>query len=171
MIDIIEFKGIEEKDYFKLTALIEKLSDESNFYPFTSSDYNVSDESQRLFIQRLNNEKNSYICGAYFKDDIVGVVYLYGGNRIRNYHSTTLGIGVLKSHTNLGIGKKLMQEAIDYAYNSDVIGKINVQVIKENIRAISFYKKNGFEVEGVEKRSLFIDGIFYDAINMGLIIQ
>ena len=62
MIDIIEFKGIEEKDYFKLTALIEKLSDESNFYPFTSSDYNVSDESQRLFIQRLNNEKNSYIC-------------------------------------------------------------------------------------------------------------
>ena len=64
-----------------------------------------------------------------------------------------------------------MQKAIDYAYNSDVIGKINVQVIKENIRAISFYKKNGFEVEGVEKRSLFIDGIFYDAINMGLIIQ
>ena len=64
-----------------------------------------------------------------------------------------------------------MQEAIDYAYKSDVIGKINVQVIKENIRAISFYKKNGFEVEGVEKRSLFIDGIFYDAINMGLIIQ
>ena len=33
MIDIIEFKGIEEKDYFKLTALIEKLADESNFYP------------------------------------------------------------------------------------------------------------------------------------------
>ena len=171
MIDIIEFKNVEEKDYSKLTALIEKLADESNFYPFTSDDYNVSDESQKLFIQRLNNEKNSYISGAYFKDKMVGVVYLYGGSRMRNYHSTTLGIGVLKSHNNLGIGKKLIQEAIDYAYNSDVIGKINVQVIKENIRAISFYKKNCFEVEGIEKRSLFIDGIFYDAINMGLIIQ
>ena len=171
MIDIIEFKNVEEKDYSKLTALIEKLADESNFYPFTSDDYNVSDEGQKLFIQRLNNEKNSYICGAYFKDKMVGVVYLYGGSRMRNYHSTTLGIGVLKSHNNLGIGKKLMQEAIDYAYKSDVIGKINVQVIKENIRAISFYKKNCFEVEGVEKRSLFIDDIFYDAINMGLIIQ
>ena len=171
MMDIIEFKNVEEKDYSKLTALIEKLADESNFYPFTSDDYKVSDDSQRLFIQRLNNEKNSYISGAYFKDEMVGVVYLYGGNRIRNYHSTTLGIGVLKSYENIGIGKKLMQDAIDYAYKSDVIGKINVQVIKENTRAISFYKKNGFEVEGVEKRSLFIDGLFYDAINMGLIIQ
>lgn len=169
--DIIEFKNVEEKDYSKLTTLIEKLADESNFYPFTSDDYKVSDDSQRLFIQRLNNEKNSYISGAYFKDEMVGVVYLYGGNRIRNYHSTTLGIGVLKSYENIGIGKKLMQDAIDYAYKSDVIGKINVQVIKENTRAISFYKKNGFEVEGVEKRSLFIDGLFYDAINMGLIIQ
>ncbi|EJP20339.1 acetyltransferase, GNAT family [Peptostreptococcaceae bacterium AS15] len=169
--DIIEFKNVEEKDYSKLTALIEKLADESNFYPFTSDDYKVSDDSQRIFIQRLNNEKNSYISGAYFKYEMVGVVYLYGGNRIRNYHSTTLGIGVLKSYENIGIGKKLMQDAIDYAYKSDVIGKINVQVIKENIRAISFYKKNGFEVEGVEKRSLFIDGLFYDAINMGLIIQ
>jgi len=171
MIDIIEFKNIEEKDYSKLTELIEKLADESNFYPFTSYDYNVSDESQRLFIQRLNNEKNSYISGAYFKGEMVGIVYLYGGNRIRNYHSTTLGIGVLKLYENLGIGKKLIQDAIDYAYKSDVIGKINVQVIKENTRAISFYKKNGFEVEGLEKRSLFIDGLFYDALNMGLIIQ
>lgn len=171
MINIIEFKVIEEKNYSKLTELIEKLADESNFYPFTSDDYKVSDKSQRLFINKLNNEKNSYIRGAYFNDEMVGVVYLYGGNRIRNYHSTTLGIGVLKSYENLGIGKKLIQDAIDYAYKSDVIGKINVQVIKENTRAISFYKKNGFEVEGAEKRSLFIDGLFYDALNMGLIIQ
>ena len=171
MINIVEFRDIQEQEYAKLTTLIEKISDESNFYPFTSQDYKVNDESQRLFIKKLNNEKNSYIKGAYCKGEIIGVVYLYGGNRIRNYHSTTLGIGVLKSYDNNGIGKKLMKYAIDYAYESDVIGKINVQVIKENTKAVSFYKKVGFEVEGVEKRSLFIDGMFYDAINMGLIIE
>ena len=64
-----------------------------------------------------------------------------------------------------------MQNAIKYAYNCDVIGKINAQVVKENTKAINFYKNNGFVLEGVEKRALFIDALFYDCVNMGYIVE
>ncbi|MBF1051052.1 MAG: GNAT family N-acetyltransferase [Peptostreptococcaceae bacterium] len=168
---MINYKNIQEDDYYKMTTLIEKLADESNYYPFTSDDYKVSEKEQRAFIQKMNIEKNCYIQGAFFKDDMIGIVYLYGGSRIRNYHSTTLGIGVLEKYKGKKIGTTLIQNAIKYAYNCDVIGKINVQVVKENTKAINFYKNNGFVLEGVEKRALFIDDLFYDCVNMGYIVE
>lgn len=168
---MINYRSIQEDEFEKMTDLIEKLADESNYYPFTSDDYNVSQKEQRAFIQKMNIEQNCYIQGAFFGDDMVGVVYLYGGSRARNYHSTTLGIGVLEKYKNKKIGTTLIQNAIKYAYDCDVIGKINVQVVKENTKAINFYKNNGFLIEGVEKRALFIDTDFCDCVNMGYIVE
>ncbi|EHL15380.1 hypothetical protein HMPREF9630_00749 [Peptoanaerobacter stomatis] len=167
---MIIYRDIKVEEHKILTDMIKKLSDESNYYPFTSSDYNVSDEEQINFINRLNMNDNCYLSGAFDDEKLAGLIYLYGGNRVRNYHSCTLGIGVLSSYKNQKIGSNLMQRAIDYAYECDVIGKINVQVVKENTNAINFYKKFEFVIEGIEKRSLFIDGKFYDAVNMGRII-
>lgn len=167
---MIIYRDIKVEEHKILTDMIKKLSDESNYYPFTSSDYNVGDEEQINFINRLNMNDNCYLSGAFDDEKLAGLIYLYGGSRVRNYHSCTLGIGVLSSYKNLKIGSNLMQRAIDYAYECDVIGKINVQVVKENTNAINFYKKFEFVIEGVEKRSLFIDGKFYDAVSMGRII-
>ena len=36
---MITYRSIQEDDYYKMTTLIEKLADESNYYPFTSDDY------------------------------------------------------------------------------------------------------------------------------------
>lgn len=164
------YKSIDTKDYKNITKMIEKLADETNYYPFTSQDYNISEEEQKAFIGKMNSQENCFILGCFDNDILVGVVYLYGGNRARNYHSCTLGIGVLKDYSNMGIGSNLISKAIDYAYNCDVIGKINIQVVKENKRAINFYKKYNFQIEGIEKRSLFIDGRFYDSVNLGLVL-
>lgn len=169
MEDII-YKEINIKDYDKLTKMIEQLADETNYYPFTSQDYNISEDEQKVFINKMNTQENCFLFGCFHNDNLVGVVYLYGGNRARNYHSSTLGIGVLKEYSNRGIGSNLIQKAIDYAYNCNLIGKINIQVVKENTKAINFYKKYNFQIEGIEKRSLFIDGIFYDSVNLGLVL-
>lgn len=168
---MIEYKQLNINESQKMTSVIEKLSDESNYYPFTSVDYGVDDERQKKFIEKMNNTQNCYLLGAYDLNHIAGIVYLYGGSKARTYHSTMLGIGVLEKYKSQGIGKTLIKNAINYAYECDVIGKINVQVVKENVRAINFYKKNGFLIEGIEKRGLFIDGEFFDLINMGFIVE
>lgn len=52
---------------------------------------------------------------------------------------------VLADHSGCGIGKQLLQEALvllkDYPH-------IAIWVLKENERAIAFYKRNGFQFDG-----------------------
>lgn len=165
------YRQIQINEYLEMTNMIKQVSDESNFYPFTSEDYNVCQIEQEAFIKRLNESNNCFLLGAFCNDRLVGIIYLYGGNRQRTYHNCTLGIGILEEYANKGIGSKLLEYAIKYSYDSDVIGKINIQVVKENKKAIKFYKKYNFQIEGIEKRALFIDNEFYDCVNLGLIIK
>ena len=60
---------------------------------------------------------------------------------------------------------------MEYAKNGEFIAKIDLQVRTDNRSAIKVYKKCGFLLEGKNARALFIDGEFYDYINMGLIID
>ncbi len=101
----------------------------------------------------------------------MGFGYLEGGKRERTYHSTNLGLGVLEDFSNQGIGSKILKSMLQYAQESESIAKIDLQVRRDNAAAIKLYKKYGFEAEGVNKRALFIEGRFYDYINMGMLID
>ena len=61
-----------------------------------------------------------------------------------------LGIGVLESHRNNSIAKKLTQELISYFAESDY-NKILLEVRQSNDIAMSLYKSFGFKQYGVRK--------------------
>tara|TARA_B100000886_G_C20235500_1_gene412399 strand:- start:25 stop:468 length:444 start_codon:yes stop_codon:yes gene_type:complete len=61
-----------------------------------------------------------------------------------------LGIGVLESHRNNSIAKKLTQELISYFAVSD-FNKILLEVRQSNVIAMSLYKSLGFKQYGVRK--------------------
>ena len=43
--------------------------------------------------------------------------------------------------------------------------------MKHNVRAIGLYQKFGFEIEGMKKDSLLIDGQYVDEYLMGLVLS
>lgn len=155
----------------EILRMIEKLSDESDNLPFNSEDIGIDVVDLRKFIERLNLADNSIFLVAMHESEPVGFGYLEGGRRARTHHCTNLGIGVLLEYSGCGIGKAIMTALIDYARGTESIAKIELQVRKENQRAIKLYKSCGFEVEGISKRSLFIDGEFYDYVHMGMLID
>uniref|UniRef100_UPI0035124E00 GNAT family N-acetyltransferase n=1 Tax=Winogradskyella sp. TaxID=1883156 RepID=UPI0035124E00 len=61
-----------------------------------------------------------------------------------------LGIGVLESHRNNSIAKKLTQELISYFELSD-FNKILLEVRQSNDIAMKLYKSFGFKKYGVRK--------------------
>ena len=61
-----------------------------------------------------------------------------------------LGIGVLESHRNNSIAKKLTKELISYFERSD-FNKILLEVRQSNYIAMSLYKSFGFKQYGVRK--------------------
>ncbi len=157
--------------YYQILKMIEQLSDESENLPFTSEDFGIKSEQLKAYIERLNDSENSTFLVARLNQQPIGFGYLEGGKRQRTHHCANLGIGVLKEYSNLGIGKAIMSELIRYATESESIAKIELQVRKDNANAIKLYKDTGFEVEGISRRSLFVNGEFYDYINMGKIID
>ena len=80
-------------------------------------------------------------------------------------------MGVKKEYWNNKIGSALMSKAMEFVYASEHIAKVDLQVRIDNKYAIALYKKFGFEIEGKNKRALFIDGDFVDYLNMGKVID
>jgi len=66
-------------------------------------------------------------------------------------HSGRLGMGVKKEYRGQGIGKRLMDKTMAEAKKMG-IERVELEVFASNRTALRFYKKSGFEVEGVKKR-------------------
>ncbi|GAB6168522.1 GNAT family N-acetyltransferase [Clostridium carnis] len=57
-------------------------------------------------------------------------------------------IGLRREYRGQGLGKRLLETAINYMNNKDV-NKISLTVIEKNTRAFEMYKKRGFKIESL----------------------
>ena len=97
----------------------------------------------------INNKINNgeFVYWVFEQDNrIVG--YLAIQKTFLDIH--ILGIGVLESHRNNSIAKKLTRELISYFEVSD-FNKILLEVRQSNVIAMSLYKSFGFKQYGVRK--------------------
>ncbi|SIE69910.1 O-sialoglycoprotein endopeptidase [Mycobacteroides abscessus subsp. abscessus] len=76
-------------------------------------------------------------------------------------HSAALVIGIKKDFRGQGIGYSLFQKLDSWAKEASLY-RLELSVVSENENALALYKKAGFEVEGVKKNSLLIDGNYHD---------
>lgn len=83
----------------------------------------------------LLSEIDGTLCGS------VGVFAV--GSRYKVRHRAELGISVDESFWGLGIGKALMQSAIECAKLAHYT-QLELSVVADNRRAVSMYKKFGF---------------------------
>jgi RimJ/RimL family protein N-acetyltransferase len=65
----------------------------------------------------------------------------------------------------------MITSAIEWARRNDFI-RIQLEVLKSNERAISLYRKLGFELEGVKRKAVRRDdGSFEDVFVMALLLD
>lgn len=82
-------------------------------------------------------------------------------------HVCSFGISVLKDYQGIGVGYNLLKFIIKKAVE-DNKEKIELDVISNNDKAISLYKKLGFEVEGVKVNSIIKNNKKLDLVFMGM---
>lgn len=83
-------------------------------------------------------------------------------------HVADLNIAVNLGWQGRGIGKKLLEQIIEWAKHSFTIEKIQLNVRASNNAAICLYKKMGFQEEGRLKNRLKLKKGYIDDIIMGL---
>ncbi|SPE36154.1 Acetyltransferase, ribosomal protein N-acetylase [Burkholderiales bacterium] len=82
-------------------------------------------------------------------------------------HSGTLGIGVRAHYRGAGLGRRLIDAALDAAWQRG-FARIELWVRSPNARAIRLYEKVGFVEEGRRRDAVRLDGASEDELLMAI---
>jgi RimJ/RimL family protein N-acetyltransferase len=142
-----------------------------HFMPFTSDDPDgpgeISMEKALLPIDRPGWQR--WFCA---QDTVSGVIIghvdlKHDGLRVGS-HRCELGIGIEESYRSNGLGKQLMNAAIDYACGKEFLTWIDLRVFGNNTWARALYQQLGFVEVGVLRDRFRIGGESIDDVLMVL---
>jgi RimJ/RimL family protein N-acetyltransferase len=106
--------------------------------------------------------------GLFDGDDLVGHLYLAGGDLRSALHRVEMGMGVVPTHRRRGGGSVLLRTAIEWARQQPGIDWIDLGVFSDNPGAQALYEAHGFEVLGRTPDRFRVDGHSLDDISMTL---
>ncbi|SCB57546.1 Acetyltransferase (GNAT) family protein [Rhizobium aethiopicum] len=107
---------------------------------------------------------------ALIEEEVVGWCDISRHFFPANAHRGRLGMGILPAYRGQGLGRKLIETTLLAAQGAGFM-RIELDVYKDNTRAIALYEKLGFTREGIIRRAARIDGRFIDAIGMALLFD
>lgn len=160
-----------KKDAKAMIDYLNIIGGESDFITFGKNEFSMSIESEQDYIEKINNMENSKNILAIVNDEIIGIASITSVQKERMKHNGTLGISLRKKYWGMGLGIEIMDYLIDWAKSNGITKKINLLVREDNIRGIKLYEKFEFEKEGLLKKDICVNGIYYNTIAMGLYID
>lgn len=98
--------------------------------------------------------------------EFAGFLVLIAGPSLRSRHRASLVVGVRKAYYGKSVGSSLMAKAESWAQEVG-ISRLELTVVEENDRAISLYKKMGYEIEGTRVNALYINDEYTNELYMG----
>lgn len=101
---------------------------------------------------------------------IVGFLNAERGMYRRIHHTAYIVVGLLVGYRGMGIGTKLFKALEEWA-NTYSITRLELTVMCHNTSAIALYRKNGFEIEGIRKHSMYVEGKYVDEYYMAKVID
>ncbi|CDH19891.1 GNAT family N-acetyltransferase [Xenorhabdus bovienii] len=127
--------------------------------------------SREMWRERLkeNKTRGTIHFVAEIDGKVVGNVSLFTLDNPRRRHVVGVGISVDADYSGKGIGSKMMEFAIDYAFNWLAAVRIELEVFTDNEKAIALYTKFGFEKEGVLRKASLKNGQYCDVMAMSII--
>lgn len=82
----------------------------------------------------------------------------------------SLAIGLLRSEDQgRGFGTEAARRVLAYGFDELGLHRVSLRVLASNVRAIRSYEKCGFQAEGRERETVFLDGAWRDDLIMGLL--
>ena len=133
-------------DAAEILELMKQIGGESDNLTFGTQGLPFSVEDEEAFILNINGSSDGVFLVAREDGRIVGSASLSRMPR-RMSHVGDIGISVVRSHWNRGIGSMLLSSVIDFA-KKNAFDFIDLQVRSDNLAAIHLYTKFGFEKIG-----------------------
>ena len=162
-------REIKVEDEGKFFNLQKKLDDETSFMLMAPGERKRSVKQSRGIIKEFIDNPYDAIFVVEVENELVGFILAKGNPLERIRHRVSLVIGIKKNWQSKGLGTMLFQKIESWAKNNS-IHRLTLSVMTHNLLGLSLYKKMGFEVEGVMKDSMLVNGHFIDEFSMSKLI-
>jgi RimJ/RimL family protein N-acetyltransferase len=147
-----------------LVELGRAVSSEPEAWLITESDWrNVGDE--RRYLRAVRRSPHAAVFVAENAEGIVARLSLARDSHPASPHVADLGLMVALGHRRRGIGRALLDQAVEWARESE-IEKLELHVFPHNEPAIKLYEQFGFEREGLRRGHFRRAGRLVDTVLM-----
>jgi RimJ/RimL family protein N-acetyltransferase len=147
-----------------LVELGRAVSSEPEAWLITEGDWrNVGDE--RRYLRAVRRSPHAAVFVAEDEGGIVARLSLARDSHPASPHVADLGLMVAAGHRRRGIGRSLLEQAVEWAMESGV-EKLELHVFPHNDPAIKLYEQFGFEREGLRRNHFRRAGRLVDAVLM-----
>lgn len=115
-------------------------------------------------------EEGSLMLVVEEAEQLVGFLSAERGPYRRIRHTAYIVIGILEGYRGKGIGTALFNKLNEWSHENQIT-RLELTVMCHNAEGIALYKKNGFEIEGIKRHSIYLDGKYVDEYYMAKVID
>jgi RimJ/RimL family protein N-acetyltransferase len=162
-------RTIRPDDAEQLVHLKLQLDGETQFMMLEPGERTLTVDGQRKQIERILSHDNQTILVAEHEGQLIGYLSAIGGAYKRSRQSAYIVVGILQAFTGQGIGTQLFIAMEEWARQHQ-LHRLELTVMAHNQVALALYKKRGFEMEGVRKDAVFVNGQYVDEYAMAKLL-
>lgn len=168
---MVVYKILSMEDIENYWYLLNTLDIETNYMMYEPEERKQCTNIQELKKDIQNNviNGNDFLEIAIENDKIIGYIRAERGRFNRIAHTVYIVIGILKNYSDRGIGTAFFQDLNKWAKDHGII-RLELTVECHNKAAKHLYEKNGFQIEGIRRKSMLVEGKFIDEYYMAKIL-
>ena len=152
----IYLRLLEKKDI----RILYKLCNEEKVKRYNTIPNDIQNNNKETNLRKalsIINEKNV----------LVGFITYKESNYCNKVYS--IGITIGSKYWGRKYGQDAIKTLLKYLFEELNAIRVELEVIKYNLRAINCYKKCGFIEEGIRKNKVYIEGEYVDTLIMGIL--
>ena len=135
-----------------LRDIMQRTHAETDYLLSYPDEQGSDDEQEARSLAETERSDNEVELVAVLDGWIVGSAGIAAvGGRRKVVHRARFGISILTEHWGMGIGRVLMEASIDCARQAGYT-QLELEVVADNQRAVSLYRRAGFEEYGRNPR-------------------
>lgn len=165
-------RPVHPDDSADLIEYMVRTADETEFVLRYPDEIHYTEEQERELLGNILQDPGTVMMVGIVDGKLAGNCSLSGiGMKRKIRHRSSLAIALYREYWGLGIGKAMIDYLTELAGE---IGyeQIDLEVVEDNTRAQSLYRKCGFMESGRRTRALkFDDGTYHDEILMTKILK
>lgn len=168
---MITYRNLKTEEAQEFWNLMNQLDYETKYMLYEPGERKEKANNIAALESRIRStlEGDDLLLVAEADNKLVGYISADKGFVNRIAHSAYIVVGILKEYSNRGIGTELFKRLDAWAQEKKIT-RLELTVVCENEAAKHLYEKSGFEIEGIKRNSVFVDGRYLDEYYMGKIV-